>query len=54
MKVSNGKLVVAEDQVFMENEAWRDETVMNETGKIYTGNWQQIGYKPWNFAQVHK
>ena len=42
----------AEDQVYMEDEAWRDECILNETGKIYTGNWEQIGHRPWNYAQV--
>ena len=42
----------AEDQVHMEDEAWLDECVLNETGKIYTGNWEQIGHRPWNYAQV--
>ena len=42
----------AEDQVYMEDEAWLDECVLNETGKIYTGNWEQIGHRPWNYAQV--
>ena len=36
----------------MEDENWRDECVLNETGKIYTGNWEQIGHRPWNYAQV--
>lgn len=36
----------------MEDQIWRDECVLNETGKIYTGNWEQIGHRPWNYAQV--
>ncbi|ELU17782.1 hypothetical protein CAPTEDRAFT_227328 [Capitella teleta] len=40
-----------EDHVFMENEEELDECLMNETGKIFSGNSKQIGAKPWNFGQ---
>lgn len=36
----------------MVDEIWRDECVLNETAKIYTGNWSQIGHRPWSYAQV--
>lgn len=41
-----------EDGVYMENEMWRDEYILNDVGKIYAGNYKQIGAKPWNFGQV--
>lgn len=41
-----------EDQVFMEGDAEKDEYILNESGKIYTGTYKQIGAKPWNFGQV--
>ncbi|XP_067932064.1 hemocyte protein-glutamine gamma-glutamyltransferase-like [Watersipora subatra] len=40
-----------EDPVYMEKEEWRQEYVLNDTGKIYTGNWKQIFGRPWNFGQ---
>lgn len=40
-----------DDAVYMENEDERDEYVMNDSGKIYSGNYKQIGSKPWEFGQ---
>ena len=43
---------VSEDLVYLDDEDLLDEYVMNESGKIYSGNYKQIGYKTWNFGQV--
>ncbi|KAF6022093.1 F13A1 [Bugula neritina] len=39
------------DAVYMKDETWRKEYVLNDTGKIYTGNYKQIYGRPWNFGQ---
>ena len=36
----------------MENETDLDEYLMNEVGKIFSGNHKQIGVKPWNIGLV--
>ncbi|XP_053569031.1 protein-glutamine gamma-glutamyltransferase 4 [Bombina bombina] len=40
-----------EDTVFMPNEDWRKEYVMNDTGYIYVGQSSRIVNRPWNFGQ---
>ena len=35
-------LIVPEDPVYMEDPEWRDEYVLNDTGKVYTGNYKQV------------
>lgn len=40
-----------DDDVFMADEDERAEYVLNETGKVYTGNENQISYVPWTFGQ---
>ena len=42
-----------DDAVYMEDEMERDEYVMAENGRIYTGNSRQIYGRPWNFGQVN-
>ena len=34
----------------MASEEEKAEYVLNDTGKMYTGNYKQIGAKPWNFG----
>uniref|UniRef100_A0A8C5R6E1 protein-glutamine gamma-glutamyltransferase n=1 Tax=Leptobrachium leishanense TaxID=445787 RepID=A0A8C5R6E1_9ANUR len=41
----------AEDEVYMENEAQRQEYVMNDYGFVYQGNRNWITPCPWNFGQ---
>ncbi|XP_064640895.1 hemocyte protein-glutamine gamma-glutamyltransferase-like [Lineus longissimus] len=40
-----------EDSVYMEDETFRNEFVLNDVGKMYAGNHKQVCAKPWNFAQ---
>ncbi|KAM3940240.1 protein-glutamine gamma-glutamyltransferase K [Leptodactylus fuscus] len=39
------------DAVFMDNESWRQEYVLNEIGRIYYGTEHQIGERSWNYGQ---
>ena len=36
-------MIVTDDPVYMEDPEWRDEYVLNDTGKVYTGNYKQVG-----------
>ncbi|XP_005095513.2 protein-glutamine gamma-glutamyltransferase K [Aplysia californica] len=40
-----------DDTVFLDDERLLQEYVLNESGKIYSGNSRQITSKPWNFGQ---
>nr|CAB3266932.1 transglutaminase [Phallusia mammillata] len=42
------------DNCYMENSADRDEYVLNDTGKIYFGQWYRIGGKDWLFGQFEE
>ncbi|XP_040272861.1 protein-glutamine gamma-glutamyltransferase K [Bufo bufo] len=42
------------DAVFMDNEAWKQEYVLNEIGRIYYGTEHQIGERSWNYGQFDK
>ncbi|XP_060692284.1 protein-glutamine gamma-glutamyltransferase 2-like [Hemiscyllium ocellatum] len=44
----------AEDEVFLDNDAKRDEYVMNETGIIYVGSSYYISDRSWNFGQFEE
>ncbi|XP_072413070.1 protein-glutamine gamma-glutamyltransferase 2-like [Chiloscyllium punctatum] len=44
----------AEDEVFLDNDAKRDEYVMNETGSIYIGSSFYISDRSWNFGQFEE
>ncbi|XP_032833350.2 coagulation factor XIII A chain-like [Petromyzon marinus] len=43
-----------EDQVFMSDESWRREYVLNDTGCLYLGTSQQIVTQHWNFGQFER
>ncbi|XP_037539058.1 protein-glutamine gamma-glutamyltransferase 2-like [Nematolebias whitei] len=40
-----------DDVVFLPDEILLQEYIMNENGIIYTGSWNNIGSRPWNFGQ---
>ncbi|XP_029844835.3 hemocyte protein-glutamine gamma-glutamyltransferase [Ixodes scapularis] len=40
-----------EDLVYMENEDWRREYVLDDVGKIYMGSWKQPQGRRWIFGQ---
>ncbi|XP_078475656.1 LOW QUALITY PROTEIN: coagulation factor XIII A chain-like [Lampetra planeri] len=43
-----------EDQVFMRDESWRREYVLNDTGCLYLGTSEQIVTHHWNFGQFER
>ncbi|NXU11896.1 TGM4 glutamyltransferase, partial [Pardalotus punctatus] len=43
-----------DDAVYLDNEAQREEYVLNDTGYIYTGSEYSIYSKPWNFGQFEE
>ena len=50
---TTGSLYFSDDQVYMPDEEDRKEFVECDVGKIYSGNYRQIGSKPWSFGQVN-
>ena len=44
--------VLADDDVYLENDDERKEYVMNETGRIYTSKSPTHKGRAWNFGQV--
>jgi hypothetical protein len=46
-------LYLTEDVVYMKNDDERDEYVMNQNGRLFSGKSTRIGSKPWNFGQVY-
>ena len=42
----------AEDEVYMPNEAWLDEYVLNDHGILYRGSANSISASRWYFGQV--
>lgn len=45
-------LVFTEDTVYMENEVWRKEYVLNDKGLIWMGSQTSFFPKKWVFGQV--
>ncbi|XP_052062412.1 hemocyte protein-glutamine gamma-glutamyltransferase-like isoform X2 [Mytilus californianus] len=43
-----------DDQVYQPDRQLLDEYILNDTGKIYTGNRKQINGKKWNFGQFEE
>jgi len=46
--------VLADDSVYMADADLLQEYVLNETGKIYAGNYRKISPKPWVYGQVRE
>ncbi|NWW69815.1 TGM4 glutamyltransferase, partial [Climacteris rufus] len=44
----------ADDTVYMDNEAQRQEYVLNDTGYIYVGSAYSIYNRPWNYGQFEE
>uniref|UniRef100_F6QUA3 protein-glutamine gamma-glutamyltransferase n=1 Tax=Ciona intestinalis TaxID=7719 RepID=F6QUA3_CIOIN len=42
------------DPVYMESSVEREEYVLNDTGRIYVGQWYRIGAKDWLFGQFEE
>jgi len=40
------------DAVFLDEEEERAECVLNESGVIYHGSWDDISERDWNYGQV--
>lgn len=45
--------LIAEDMVFVPDEAQRKEYVLNDFGEIYQGSHDYISERSWMFGQVH-
>ena len=39
------------DDVFLEDEAQREEYVLNDVGRIFTGSWESPRSRKWNYGQ---
>uniref|UniRef100_A0A8C5U6I6 Erythrocyte membrane protein band 4.2 n=1 Tax=Malurus cyaneus samueli TaxID=2593467 RepID=A0A8C5U6I6_9PASS len=47
-------IVQTDDEVFLANEAQRQEYILNQDGVIYQGNENAVLAQPWDFSQVSK
>lgn len=45
-------IAVAEDSVYLDNEDWRREYVLNDVGKIYIGSHSKPKGRKWIYGQV--
>ena len=41
-----------DDPVYMDEEKYLEEYILNDKGVLFCGNYRQIGARPWNFGQV--
>lgn len=42
-----------DDPVYLDNQAQREEYILNEHGILYEGVHKHITSRPWHFGQVH-
>lgn len=49
--INSTRLIVSDDAVYMEDEAEKEEYVMNDKGKVYVGQFRKARGRPWAFGQ---
>ncbi|CAG0884266.1 unnamed protein product [Cyprideis torosa] len=42
---------IKDDPVYMDNDIWRKESVLNDTGKIWIGNYKKMSGRQWVYGQ---